>query len=233
MPPKNSWEIENIKRACEIGDEAFDYILGKVQTGVSEKEIKKLLIQFIKNKDAQISFRPIVAFGKNSSTPHHVATNKKLRKNTIVLLDFGAKYKNYCSDMTRTVYFGKAPEKFKKMYRTVLESQEKAADLIKRCFKTNKELTLKEIDKISRDFILSKDYPNMIHSLGHGIGRKVHETPHISPRGRGKLRKNSVFTIEPGIYYKNYGGIRIEDVYVFDEKGLEKITHSPSKIIKL
>ena len=123
---KDATEIENIQKACKLGDKTFQYILAEIKLGITEKKIAQKIEIFILKNDAQISFKPIIAFSKNSSSPHHVASDRKLQKNEIVLLDFGVKINNYCSDMTRTVFFGKASNEQKKIYRVVLESQTKA-----------------------------------------------------------------------------------------------------------
>ena len=117
---KDEDEISKIEKACKLGDEAFNFILKKLKLGVSEKQSAFELEIFIKKKGADISFPPIVAFSKNSSIPHHQTSDRKLKTENIILLDFGVKIDNYCSDMTRTVFFGKANEKFRKMYQTVL-----------------------------------------------------------------------------------------------------------------
>src|SRR3990167_5317025 len=122
---KDSFEIKSIEEACKIGDEAFDYILGKIKKGVTERELAFEIEFFIKKKGADISFPPIVAFGANSSIPHHNTSDRKLKTDNIILLDFGVKYQNYCSDMTRTIFFGKADERFRKIYQTVLTAQKK------------------------------------------------------------------------------------------------------------
>ncbi len=206
-------EILNIKKACQISDETFKYIMKQFKVGISEKEISTLLENFIKTKDAEISFRPIIAFGKNSAIPHHLSNQTKLKKNQIILLDFGVKFNNYCSDMSRTIFFGKADKKFKEIYETVLEAQIKAFKSIK------VNLMADKIDKIARDYIVQKKYPNIPHALGHGIGLEVHEAPQISPRSNDKIQNGMIFSLEPGIYIENYGGVRIEDlVLVKDNK---------------
>ncbi|MGA2967725.1 MAG: Xaa-Pro peptidase family protein, partial [Candidatus Levyibacteriota bacterium] len=128
---KDTTEIKNIQAACRLGDQVFEYILSEIKLGITEKEIANKIEIFILQKGTQISFKPVVAFAANSSSPHHVAGNTKLKKNNIVLLDFGVKLNNYCSDMTRVVFFKKATDKQKKIYQTVLEAQLKAVEFIK------------------------------------------------------------------------------------------------------
>lgn len=224
---KNSAEIENIKKACEIGDEAFKFIQAKLKVGITEENISDQLILFFKQKNADKSFDPIVAFGNHSSIPHHQSGNTKLLKNQIVLLDFGVKINNYCSDMTRTVFFGKADKKFKRIYETVLNAQKKAIEELSISKKAS------EIDSIARDYIISQGYPNIIHAVGHGIGIDVHEAPILSPKSKDILENNMVFSIEPGIYIPGYGGVRIEDLVLVRDNRAELISHSKREIIEL
>lgn len=224
---KNDLEIKNIKKACEIGDLAFEYILTKLKIGVTEKEISDELINFFKSKNADFSFKPIVAFGENSSAPHHENSDRKLEENQIVLLDFGVKVNNYCSDMTRTVFFGKADKKFKEIYNNVLEAQKLSIESVKLNIKAS------EIDKKARDYILKNNFPNIIHSVGHGIGIEVHETPHISPNSTQKIKNGMTFSVEPGIYISNYGGVRIEDLVLVRDGCAELISHSKREIIEV
>nr|MBP9717036.1 aminopeptidase P family protein [Candidatus Levybacteria bacterium] len=224
---KTNGEIENIKLACKISDQAFNYILGKIKLGISEKEVANLIENFIKENNGEISFKTIVAFGKNSAIPHHQTSNIKLTKNQIILLDFGVKINNYCSDMTRTIYFGKAPEKFKKMHKTVLTAQVKAIKKIKQ--NTNASI----IDKTGREYIINQNYPSISHSVGHGIGVEVHEAPYISPNSKDIIKNNMIFSVEPGIYFSNYGGVRIEDLVLVKNGLAELISHSNREIIEL
>src|SRR6185369_15439550 len=123
---KESKEIAKIKKACTIGDKAFSYILKQIKVGMTEKEIAFLLETFVRKNDAEPSFPSIVAFSENAAVPHHKTGKRKLKNDEFVLLDFGVKYENYCSDMTRTVFFGKANKEQKKAYETVLAAQNKA-----------------------------------------------------------------------------------------------------------
>ncbi len=234
---KSATEIIAIEKACNLGDKTFKFILGKIKKGVSEKELTFEIEFFIKKHGSDISFPPIVAFGKNSSVPHHVPTNNKLTNNQIVLLDFGVKYKNYCSDMTRTVFFGKPTIEQKRMYETVLLAQQKAIEFLSG--KSDKEYPMqrillgKNVDKVARDYIISKGYSSIPHSVGHGIGLEVHEAPHISPNSKDILKEGMVFSIEPGIYMPGFGGVRIEDLVVLEKNGPRLLTHSPKNIVKI
>lgn len=232
---KEKWEIEKIKRSCEVGDLAFQHILGKLRVGVTEKQIAQELEKFIREKGAEFSFPAIVAFGKNTSIPHHQTGNTKLTENDkfILLLDFGVKYENYCSDTTRTIFFGKPTDKQKRIYETVLAAQQKAVDFVNAGIKSGKTIRVSEVDKAARDYIVSKGYPTILHSVGHGIGLEVHEHPNLSPKSKDILREGMVFSIEPGIYLPDFGGVRIEDLFVLENNGLRQITHSPKQIISV
>ncbi len=231
---KEKEEIINIEKACELGDKTFNYILKKIKLGVSEKELTFEIEFFIKKVGADISFRPIVAFGKNSAIPHHQASDKRLTtKDKFVLLDFGVKLNSYCSDMTRTVFFGKPTPEQKRMYETVLASQSRALDLLNSLFVIHNSIPAKNIDKAARDYIISKGYKTIPHSVGHGIGIDVHETPHLSPKSKDILKEGMVFSIEPGIYIPGLGGIRVEDIIVLEESHLRLLTKSRRDCIVL
>ncbi len=220
-------EIEKIERACQLGDQAFKNVLGKIREGISEKELAFEIEIFIKKNGGELSFPTIVAFGKNSSIPHHQTGNTKLENNQFVLLDFGVKFENYCSDMTRTIIFGKPSDRQKRIYETVLEAQQKAVEFVKPGCKA------KEVDEVARKYIISKGFLSIPHSLGHGVGLEVHEDPHLSSGSEDILKEGMVFSIEPGIYIEGVGGVRIEDLFVLEKNGLRQLTTSPKNLIHL
>ena len=222
---KTKDEIEKIEKACRIGDLAFEYILKKIKLGVTEKQIARELEDFIKGQGGEFSFPAIVAFSKNSAIPHHQTGDKRLTINdTLILMDFGVKFEDYCSDMTRTIFFGKPSEEQKKIYKTVLTAQQKAVDFV------SPRTKAAEVDKVARDYIISKGYPATPHSLGHGIGLEVHEHPHLSPKSKEILKEGMVFSIEPGIYIEGFGGVRIEDLFVYETSGLRQLTNSSKRL---
>lgn len=230
---KNKEEIAKITKAAKLGDETFKIILKKIKEGMAEKEIAKELDRFVKEQDADFSFPPIVAFGKNSAIPHHQTGNTKLdpstssgREGQIVLLDFGIKKDGYCSDMTRTVFFGQPSKEQMKMYKIVLEAQKRAVDFLNKQIKNGKNAQARDVDKIAREYIRSAGFPDIPHSLGHGIGLEVHEYPNLSPKSKDTLKEGMVFSIEPGIYLSNFGGVRIEDLFVLEKNGLRKLTNA-------
>ncbi len=231
---KNANEIRNIRKACKIGDITFNYLLKNIRKGVTEEELASMIEIFILGQNAKISFKPIVAFGNNSAIPHHQNSKRRLRKEEIILLDFGVNYKGYCSDMTRTLFYGKRNKKFEDIYLTVLRAQKTATEKINKEYLAAKgKLKASAVDKSAREFIVKKDFDSIPHSLGHGIGIEVHEAPSISPTSKDLLKLGMVFSIEPGIYINGWGGIRIEDLFFLTAKGLKKLTHSPNKIYYL
>jgi Xaa-Pro aminopeptidase len=231
---KSSDEIKAIIKACQIGDKAYDYIIGKLTPEITEIELAVELEFFIKRYGADLSFPSVIAFGPNASKPHHVPIQNKLKKNQFVLFDFGVKYNNYCSDMTRMVFYGKASQKQFKVYQTVLVSQQKAINRINALINNSPSvINASEIDKVSRDYLTTHGYPAMPHSLGHGIGLEVHESPRLTPLSKEVLENGNVFSIEPGVYIPGEFGIRIEDLFVIENGKLKQLTNAPKNLPEL
>lgn len=227
-------EIEKISKACALGDEVFKFILKKIKIGVTEKEIAWEIEKFVKDRGVAFSFDPIIAFGANSSVPHHQTSDKRLTINDkLILLDFGVKSENYCSDMTRTVFFGKPTDKQKDIYDTVKEAQQKAIKFIEEKLEKKKDIKINDVDKEARNCIISKNYSDIPHSLGHGIGLQVHEYPSLSPKSKDVLKEGMVFSIEPGIYLPDFGGVRIEDLFTIKDGSLVLLTRSNKNIIEI
>lgn len=231
---KNDDEIEKIKKACTLGDKAFTYILKRIKSGVTELELALELELYIRKNGGTLSFSTIVAFAENSAFPHHQPTTKKLTKNSFVLFDFGVKRDAYCSDMTRTVFFGTPTVAQKKMYETVLNSQQAAIDYVNYELRIkNHDIKLSDIDKTSRECIVNQGYSSIPHSLGHGIGIAVHEAPSLSPLSTETVEEGIVFSIEPGIYLLDVGGVRIEDLFAIQNNKLKQLTNSLRELIEL
>jgi Xaa-Pro aminopeptidase len=185
---------------------------------------------FIKQHHAELSFNTIVAFAENGAYIHHKTGDKKLTANSPILIDFGVRFSNYCSDMSRTFFFGKATNEQKDAYQTVLASQEKAIEFIQKKLDKKEAINLSDVDLIARDYMIKKNYDSLPHALGHGIGLEVHESPRLSPASDDIINEGMVFSIEPGIYRLNKFGIRIEDIFAIEENKLVQLTNSSRKL---
>lgn len=209
MSVKNDWELENIQKACEIAEDAFNALLPQIQEGMTETEVAALLEYEMRKRGAQgLAFETIVAFGAHAAVPHHETGLTKLAFGDEILIDFGCRVNGYCSDITRTFLFGDdgKHEEFKKAYAAVLT----AHNLVKENLKSG--MTGKAGDAIAREYLKSQGLGELFtHSLGHGIGLNVHEAPAVSPRSDAVLKDTMVFSDEPGVYKAGEFGIRIED----------------------
>ncbi|MBU5270861.1 M24 family metallopeptidase [Staphylococcus caprae] len=226
---KSEEEIKLIQKAAEIVDKTYDYILTVVKVGMSEREIKALLESKMLELGADgPSFDTIVASGYRGALPHGVASDKLIEKGDMITLDFGAYYRGYCSDITRTFAVGEPDPKMKEIYNIVLSSQIKAIDEIR------PGMTVQEADALSRDYIDAHGYGQEFgHSLGHGIGLDIHEGPLLSKNSTGELQVNNCVTIEPGIYVDGLGGVRIEDDILITENGCDVFTKCTKDLIIL
>ena len=224
---KDEEEIECIREAAQIADQAFAEILKYIRPGVTEKDIERELQYLIKKQGADdIGFSSIVASGKRSSLPHAIPSDKKIEKGDFVTLDFGATYRGYRSDMTRTVIVGEADDKQREIYGIVKAAQAAASDCIKA------GVSCKAVDDSAREYISNAGYKECFgHGLGHGLGLDIHEEPYLSPSSEKVLDFGNVVTVEPGIYLPNWGGVRIEDTVVVGENGIEVLTKSTKELI--
>ena len=229
MIVKTDEEIAYIKKACAIAEKAFKNTLKILSVGITEAEVATYLENEFKRLGASgTSFETIVGFGANSAVPHHQTGKKKLEPDTVVLMDFGCLYKGYCSDMTRTVFFGKPDKEFVKAYDAVYKAHVATYDGI------YEGIPCVDVDKIARDSLTADGYGKYFtHSLGHGVGRNIHEAPNLSPKGTGTLQNGMVHSIEPGVYLDGKFGIRIEDtVYMKNGKSVTFMTY-PKKLVRL
>lgn len=218
-------EIEKLRKASQLNDKGFEYICKNIKPGMTEKEIASKLDEFMfANGATRLAFDTIVGSGINSAQIHSTPTDRKIEENDIILFDFGYVVDGYCSDMSRTVFVGSITDKQREIYDLVLKTQLNAIEKIK------VGMTAKEADLHGRQFILDAglDYA---HSLGHGIGTVVHDELIISPKRDTVLKENMVFTIEPGVYLENEFGVRIEDVVLLTNDGLETLSKATKEII--
>ncbi|WP_028399160.1 Xaa-Pro dipeptidase [Ectobacillus panaciterrae] len=226
---KTDSEIKILKDAAQIADAAFTHILSFIRPGISELDVSNELEFFMRRQGAaSSSFDIIVASGHRSALPHGVASEKLIEKGDFVTLDFGAYYKGYCSDITRTLAVGEPSPELKNIYDIVLEAQLRGVNGIKA------GMTGREADALTRDYISEKGYGQYFgHSTGHGIGLEIHEGPGLSMRSDVVLEPGMVVTVEPGIYVPNLGGVRIEDDILVTKDGNEILTHSQKELIIL
>ena len=226
---KTDAEIKILKEAAQIADAAFTHILSFIRPGVSELAVSNELEFFMRKQGAAASsFDIIVASGHRSALPHGVASEKLIETGEFVTLDFGAYYKGYCSDITRTIAVGEPSQDLKDIYDVVLEAQLRGLDGIRA------GITGKEADALTRDYITEKGYGKYFgHSTGHGIGLEIHEGPGLSFRSDTALEPGMAVTVEPGIYIAGLGGVRIEDDVIVTKEGNEILTHSPKELIIL
>ena len=224
---KENWELELMKQAQAITDKAFSEMLGRIKTGMTEKELQAELIYCLyKNGGEGLSFDPIVVSGPNTSLPHGVAGDRVIQEGDFVTMDFGVIYKGYCSDMTRTVAVGYATEEMKKVYDTVLQAQ------LAGIAATKAGVTGREVDAAARQVITDAGYGKYFgHGYGHSLGLEVHEAPNCNPGGETVMAENMVSSAEPGIYLPGKFGVRIEDTIVFKADGHENLTKSPKNLI--
>ncbi len=232
---KNKKEIELITKSQNINEKVFMEIKKIIQNHVEQKSNTKPLLEsdiawkikeFGHKFGAEdVSFDPIVGFGKNSSIVHHSPGNTALKKGDIVLIDMGMKYQGFCSDMTRMIFTAKPSKKQAEIYNLVLKAQENAIKKIKA------GISGKQADDFARDIIKTAGYGEKYgHSGGHGIGLEVHETPNLSENYKKPLKENSVVTVEPGIYLEGEFGVRIEDMVMVTKKGTKNLTKIPKTI---
>lgn len=224
---KDQSEIECIKKAAQISDDAFNEILNYIRPGVSERDIERELSYLIRKKGADdIGFPIIAASGGNSSMPHAVPSDKLVECGEFITMDFGSLYKGYRSDMTRTIVVGSASEKQRYIYNVVKESLRKSTETVKA------GVDCKIPDRAAREVILKEGIKEIFeYGVGHGVGLEIHEDPFMSPKCPLILEAGNVVTVEPGIYIPGWGGVRIEDSVVVTQDGCEIITKSPKELI--
>ena len=224
---KEAWELDLMLKAQAITDKAFSEVLTRIKPGMTELELQAELIYCMyKNGGTGLAFDPIVVSGPNTSLPHGVAGERVIQAGDFVTMDFGASYKGYCSDMTRTVAVGFATDKMKKVYDVVLKAQESAIAA------TKAGVPGKEIDAVARKVITDAGYgENFGHGYGHSLGLEIHEAPNTNTSNPEPMPVGAVCSAEPGIYLPGKFGVRIEDVVIIKEDGCEDITKSPKHLI--
>ncbi|BBB92903.1 MAG TPA: Xaa-Pro peptidase family protein [Methylomusa anaerophila] len=226
---KDPEELGLIQQAVAIADKAFSHILEYIRPGVSERDIASELEHHMRGLGSEKpAFDTIVASGYRGALPHGQASDKHIKTGDFVTMDFGAVYQGYHSDITRTVVVGKANDKQRQIYKTVLTAQIAGIKAV------IAGKTGKEVDAAARKIIHDAGYGDYFgHGLGHSLGLAIHEDPRLSPSGAIPLAPNMVVTVEPGIYLPEWGGVRIEDVVVVSASGCKILTGSNKQLIEL
>lgn len=223
---KDEQELLSIRKAIDLASRSFEHILSMAKEGISEREIALEMEFFMKKYGSEaMGFDIIVASGKRSAHPHGRASLKKIEKGDFVLIDFGSRVEGYHSDQTRTLVCGDPSEDQKKIYQIVKEAHDRAIEKIR------PGIPIQELDAAARDYIRDRGYDEYFgHGTGHGIGLAVHEEPVINKENEDLLQEGMVFTIEPGIYIPEWGGVRIEDMVRVTSNGAEVLTYLPTEL---
>lgn len=226
---KDAEEIASIRAAAQMGDEGFAFILDRIKPGMREIDLALDLEFHLRSKGSEgVSFDPIVAAAERSALPHARPTNRTVEKGRYLLFDFGCVIDGYCSDMTRTVVIGPADDRHKEVYQTVLASQMAGIEA------AGPGVACGAVDQASRKVIEKAGYPEaFMHGLGHGVGLDIHEAPSLKTGFAEQLMPGHVITIEPGAYFEGWGGVRVEDLAVVTEDGLEVLSKAPKDLIVL
>ena len=217
---KDQSEIAAIKKAAQIAASALKKTIRHIKPGITENELAGTLDFQIRKLAAVNSFPTIVAFGPNASLPHYQPAARKLKKNDTILIDFGARYKGYCSDITRCFAVGRPTAFYKKLVNAAEHAQAAALKMVKA------GAQIKKVDAAARSVIAEHDLPVYGHGTGHGLGLQIHEAPTLAANIKGKLKAGNVITIEPGIYIPGKAGVRIEDDILVTKTGYKILSDS-------
>jgi Xaa-Pro aminopeptidase len=223
---KDEDELDRIRKAIALADEAFAHIVSFIEPGMAEKEVAWELEVFMRTHGAEkMAFNIIVGSGPNGAMPHATVSERMIRVGEPIVMDLGAVIEGYHSDLTRTICVGRPDDKFREIYGIVLEAQYAAEQGIK------PGMIGKEADSIARKVIEEAGHgENYGHGLGHGVGLAVHEKPGVGRLSEDVLKPGMVFTVEPGIYLPGWGGVRIEDMVIMREDGVEVLTQASKDV---
>ncbi len=219
---KDQGELDKIRRAVQLTDEAFEHFRTHAEPGMTEKQGAWMIELYMREHGGDgLAFDSIVASGPNAALPHAVPTERAIQVGEPITVDIGVRMDHYNSDLTRTICLGEPSDKFTEIYRTVLKAQQAVEK------KTRAGLRGKQVDALARRVIEKAGYgENFGHGLGHGVGLAVHEMPRASRLSKDVLEPNMTLTVEPGIYLPGWGGVRIEDLVIIEEKGVEVLSQA-------
>lgn len=213
-------EVEKVRQACRVAEKVWQALVGKIRPGIAELDLSAEISYLTRTLGAEgDAFEPIVASGWRSALPHGIASHKKLQAGELVVIDFGCTCEGFHSDVTRTVFLGEPAAEPRAMYDAVARAGKVALRAIRPGMKAV------ALDKVARDFLKTKGYEKEFnHSLGHGLGIEVHSLPRIGLKSKDTIPLHSIFTIEPGVYRPQLGGVRIEDDVYLGPHGPEVLT---------
>ena len=220
---KDEDELDRIGAAVKLTDQAFEYVKGILRPGLTEKEVAWQIERYLRENGAEgVAFAPAVASGPNSAVPHHEPSDRQINAGEPIWLDLGARLDGYCADLTRMLCLGNPSERLRETVGLVGRALDEAEAKVK------PGVDGKQADAIARDiFTEARCGDAFIHSLGHGLGIDIHEAPRLSRFFEDELKARAVVTIEPGIYFPGWGGVRIEDTVAMVEDGIEILTGAP------
>jgi Xaa-Pro aminopeptidase len=226
---KSPKALLSIAKAEALGDACFSYILTRIRPGVSEKELAAEIEKFLLAGGSDgLAFPTICVSGVATNEPHGVPSDKLIEKGDLVVMDFGARINGYCGDMTRTVAIDRASDAQRKVYDIVLRAQQAGIAALREGARCDL------VDRAAREIIEEAGYgPYYVHGTGHGVGKKVHESPRVNAKSEHILAEDMPVTIEPGIYIPEKFGVRIEDLLIVTKFGAVNLTHSEKKLIVL
>lgn len=225
---KSPEELEKMRVVCRLADAAVEHLVERVKPGVSERELLWALEDFLRANNATMAFDPIIAGGPNSARPHGTPGERCFEPGDFITFDLGARIDGYNSDITRTVVFGEASDRQREVYEQLLKAQVACIEAMKPGAKG------KEVDGLARQILDEKDLGQHFgHGLGHGLGALVHDTGRLSPVIDADIEVGQIWTIEPGVYIEDWGGMRIEDDIVITEDGCEVLTSYPKELIEI
>lgn len=211
---KDKKELSLMKEAHTLTEAAFDHAEELLESGITEKELSAEITYFLRKSADSEAFSPMVLFGERTSLPHGRPTERRLRKNELVLLDLGAKVGGYCSDLTQTIFFGEVDQKWYRIRDLIRRIQKEAVGRI------NPGVPCSQIDRLVRKRLKEAGYLNaFLHNTGHGVGLEVHEQPVIGPKSKKILKRGMVITLEPGVYLAGEGGMRRELMVMVTNEG--------------
>ena len=226
---KSAEELDVMRQSARLASEVIGEAADFVRPGVAELEVAAEIDYRLRRKGASgPSFDTIVASGPRSALPHARPTEKRLRKNELVVLDLGAILRHYCSDLTRMVFLGRAPARIRRWYKAVEQAQEAALEALRA------GVTAGSVDRAARRLLNRYGLgPYFVHGTGHGLGIEIHERPRVGRSQKQEIRVGNVVTLEPGIYVQGVGGIRIEDEVAVHADRIELLTTAPRGLLEL